>query len=147
VPDGSAVPFSTRGGVGVAVDVAVGTGLRVADGVGVRVTVAGSVVVEDAVGVDVIDGEGDALTVGEAIATRVPSCREAYTIYASAASKGISRSKSSSFLMAPLVGCGKCETRNRAVPVTPQDYSDSNDLSSPSFFLPYSPPAGKLILG
>jgi hypothetical protein len=80
VKDGSTGPVSSRGGVAVAVDVADGRRLGVAVRVGVRVAVAGGVLVEDAVGVDVTDGDGEALAVGEAIASRVPSCRAAYTM-------------------------------------------------------------------
>jgi hypothetical protein len=133
--------------VEVALDVAVGGGVGVAVSVGVRVTVADGVVVEDAVAAEVIDGDGDALTVCDARATSVASCRAAYTMYASAARSGMSRRKSRSFLTTPCIVRGNGVTRNQAAPRQPQDYSDFTDLCSPSFFLPYPPPAGTLILG
>ena len=105
VSDGAMVPEESvglvgwNGGVDVALDVAVGKGLGVAVKVGVRVTVAVDVVVEDAVGVAVIDGDGDAVAVGEAsMSSGLPS-RAAYTTYPRAASSGMRRRKSRSFLI------------------------------------------------
>jgi hypothetical protein len=57
--------------------------------------------VEVAGGVEVIDGDGDALVVGEASASSVPSCRAAYTMYASAANSGISRRISRTLFTTP----------------------------------------------
>jgi hypothetical protein len=102
--------------VEVAFDVAVGSGLGVAVRVGVGVIVADGVAVEDAVGVEVIDGDGDALAVGEASAISVPSCCTAYTMYASAASSGISRRRSRNFLTTPCLGRGQRVKQNQATP-------------------------------
>jgi len=133
--------------VEVTLDVPVGRGLCVAVGVGVRVAVAEAVGVKEAGGVEVVDGDGEALAVVEAIASSVPSRCAAYTMYTRAASNGTSRRISSNFLTSPRVGRGKRYARNKSTPTPSGHYSGSTNLSSPSFFLPYSPPAGKLILG
>ena len=131
----------------MALDVSVGGELGVAVGWGVRVAVAEAVGVEDARGVEVTDGDGEGLAVAEAIASSVPSRSAAYTMYTRAASNGTSRRISSSFLKTPHGGRGKNHMRNGSTPLPSRHYSYSGSISSPSFFLPYSPPAGKLILG
>jgi len=133
--------------VAVALDVPAGRRLGVAVRVGVGVAVADGTIVDDAVGVGVMDENGDAVVVGEATIRSEPSGCATYRMYTIAARNGTSRRISRNFLTTPRLGRGTEDIRSQAVSRQSWDYSYSADLSSPSFFLPFSRPTETLILG